>query len=166
MRSKAAAGGRAAEFRIGSTLGALGRHAQGLLESALEGPRWVAGAGGFLRCPAGDGAAGAGRAGLGGRKARQLLRPGPPAFLLLPLVNCPVGPTCQCPPAACLSARRRSEAAGGGGGAEASSFADQLYIQGGRSAQEELEGLSSDSARWVGGRARQRPSRACFSAAD
>lgn len=33
-------GGRAAEFRIGSTLGALGRTAQGLLETALvAGPR-------------------------------------------------------------------------------------------------------------------------------
>lgn len=42
--SKAAAGGRAAEFRIGATLGALGRTAQGLLESALEGPRCAHGA--------------------------------------------------------------------------------------------------------------------------
>jgi hypothetical protein len=40
--SNAVASGRAAEFKIGSTLGALGRHAQGLLESAMEGPgRWA-----------------------------------------------------------------------------------------------------------------------------
>lgn len=36
--SKAVVGGRAAEFRLGATLGALSRTAQGLLESALEGP--------------------------------------------------------------------------------------------------------------------------------
>ena len=36
--SKPASEGRVAEFRLGATLGALGRTAQGLLESALEGP--------------------------------------------------------------------------------------------------------------------------------
>ena len=50
--------------------------------------------------------------------------------------------------------RRPGGAAGGGGGEggdEPLSFADALYIAGGRSAQEDLESLSNDSARCVRG---------------
>ncbi|PSC68825.1 putative GTPase activation [Micractinium conductrix] len=83
--SKAAAGGCAAEFRLGSTLGALSRTAQGLLEQAIAEV-----------APRPGGAAGGG---------------------------------------------------GGEGGDEPLSFADALYIAGGRSAQEDLESLSNDSAR-------------------
>lgn len=62
------AGSRAAEFRLGSTLGALGRTAQGLLEQAIAevAPRWV-------RCdPMVSGAAGIVRE---PRRKRQLRKP-------------------------------------------------------------------------------------------
>lgn len=133
--SKVAAGGRAAEFRIGSLLGGVGRTAQGLLETALE-----AGS----RCAWGPAAPALPAA---VRKQQQTASPCSALLAAPPATRSSCGRaelTRRATPSLPSCSRR-----GGLAGEEEQpiSFADQLYIYGGRSALEDLDAQSSDSAR-------------------